>query len=82
MVATFKKSGARLACLCSSDKVYESQAAEAAKALSDAGAIVHFAGRPGKNEATWRQVGVKTFVFMGCDALATLQAAHVILGVK
>jgi methylmalonyl-CoA mutase len=82
MVATFRKSGTRLACLCSSDKVYEIQAAEAAKALSDAGAIVHFAGRPGENEATWRQAGVKTFVFMGCDALATLQAAHDILGVK
>ena len=34
MVAAFKASGAKLACLCSSDKVYEAQAAEAAKALS------------------------------------------------
>jgi len=79
MVTAFKKSGAKLACLCSSDKVYEVQAAEAAKALTTAGAIVHLAGRPGENEANWRQAGVKTFVFMGCDALSTLQAAHDIL---
>ena len=33
MVAAFKASGAKLACLCSSDKVYEQEAADAAKAL-------------------------------------------------
>ena len=47
MIAAFKASGAKLACLCSSDKVYEQEAAQAAKALSAAGAIVHLAGRPG-----------------------------------
>ena len=82
MVAAFKKSGAKLACLCSSDKVYEAQATEAAKALSAAGAIVHLAGRGGDHEAAWRQAGVKTFVFMGCDALSTLREAHGILGAK
>jgi methylmalonyl-CoA mutase len=29
-----------------------------------------------------RDAGVKTFIFAGCDVLATLQAAHDILGVK
>ena len=82
MVAAFKAWGAKLACLCSSDKVYEKEAANAAKALTAAGAIVHLAGRPGGNEASWRQAGVKTFVFMGCDVVSTLQAAHDILGVK
>jgi len=80
MVAAFKASGAKLACLCSSDKVYEAQAAEAAKALAAAGATVHLAGRPGENEANWRQAGVKTFIYMGCDVLSTLQAAHDNLG--
>ncbi len=80
LVAAFRASGAKLACLCSSDKVYEAQAAEAAKALTAAGAIVHLAGRPGENEADWRQAGVKTFIYMGCDVLSTLQAAHDILG--
>ena len=82
MIAAFKASGAKLACLCSSDKVYEAGAADAARALSNAGAVVHLAGRPGDHEASWTAAGVKTFIFMGCDVVATLQAAHDILGVK
>ncbi len=82
MVAAFKQSGAKLACLTSSDKVYASEAAEAAKALTAAGATVQLAGRPGDNEAHWRQAGAKTFIFAGCDALSTLREAHGILGVK
>jgi methylmalonyl-CoA mutase len=82
MIAALKASGAKLACLCSSDKVYAKDAAEAAKALTAAGAIVHLAGRPAENETIWRQAGVKSFVFMGCDVVSTLQAAHDILGVK
>ena len=82
MLAAFKSSGARLACLCSSDKVYEKEAAAAARALTGAGAIVHLAGRPGENEKNWRQAGVKTFIFAGCDVLSTLQATHDILSVK
>ena len=82
MIAAFKASGAKLTCLCSSDAVYAAQAAAAAKALTVAGATVHLAGRPGENEANWRQAGVKTFIFMGCDVVSTLQAAHDILAVK
>ena len=82
MVAALKASHARFACLCSSDKVYENQAATAAKALTAAGAIVDLAGRPGEREAVWRQAGVKSFVYVGCDVLSTLQAAHDILNVK
>ena len=82
MIAAFKASGAKLACLCSSDKVYATQAADAAKALTAAGATVALAGRPGEREAELRQAGVKAFVFMGCDVVSTLQAAHDILGVK
>ena len=82
MIAAFKASVAKLACLCSSDTVYEAQAAEAAKALTAAGAIVHLAGRPGEVEARLLAAGVKTFIFVGCDALSTLQAAHDILGAK
>ena len=82
LIAAFKASGAKLACLCSSDAVYAAQAAEAAKALTAAGAVVPLAGRPGENEAPWRQAGVKSFVFMGCDVVSTLQAAHDILAAK
>ena len=80
LTAAFKASGARLACLCSSDKVYEAEAADAAKALTAAGAVVHLAGRPGENEANWRQAGVGTFIYVGCDVLSTLQAAYDNLG--
>jgi methylmalonyl-CoA mutase len=76
MIAAFKSSGARIACLCSSDKVYAAQAAEAAAALKQAGAIVHLAGRPGEHEAAWNKAGVHTYIYVGCDALSTLRAAH------
>ena len=82
MLAAFKASGAKLACLCSSDKVYEAQAAEAAKGLTAAGATVYLAGRPGELEARLLAAGVKTFIFVGCDVVSTLQAAHDILTVK
>jgi methylmalonyl-CoA mutase len=76
LVAASKATGARLACLCSSNNGYAAVATDAARTLTAAGAIVHLAGRPGENEANWRQAGVKTFIYAGCDALSTLQAAH------
>jgi methylmalonyl-CoA mutase len=82
MVAAFKKSGTKLACLCSSDTVYAERAADTAKTLTAAGAVVHLAGRPGELEQGLKEAGVKTFVFLGCDVVSTLQAAHDILGVK
>jgi methylmalonyl-CoA mutase len=81
MIAGFKASRAKLACLCGSDATYAEQAVDAAKALTEAGAIVHLAGRPGELEAALKEAGVKTFVFMGCDVLSTLQAAYAILEV-
>jgi methylmalonyl-CoA mutase len=74
LAAAFKASGAALACLCSQDKVYAGQAAEAAKALQAAGARhIYLAGRPGEQEAALRAAGVNDFVFAGGDALAALQ---------
>jgi methylmalonyl-CoA mutase len=79
MIAAFKASDAKLACLCSSDAVYEREAADAAKALAQAGAAhVYLAGRP-KDADALKAAGVGTFIFAGCDALATLNAAHGIL---
>jgi methylmalonyl-CoA mutase len=82
MIAAFRTAGAKLACLCSSDKLYEAEAANAAEALKNAGAVVHLAGRPGHHQTAWQQAGVDTFVYVGCDALATLRAAHDILATK
>jgi len=77
LAAAFKSSGASLACLCSSDKVYADKATEAAKALQAAGAgHIYLAGRPGEQETSLRAAGVGDFIFAGCDALATLQEAY------
>jgi methylmalonyl-CoA mutase len=83
MIAAFKASGARLACLCSSDKIYETEAAGAATALKSAGVRhICLAGRPGNLEGALKGAGVQDFVYVGCDAVATLRAAHDNLGSK
>jgi methylmalonyl-CoA mutase len=73
----FKTSGAALACLCSSDRIYAEHAANAAKALQAAGAKhIYLAGRPGEQEASLRAAGVNDFIFAGGDALATLREVY------
>jgi methylmalonyl-CoA mutase len=75
--AAFKASGATLACICSSDKIYAERAEDVAKALQAAGARhIYLAGRGGEQEAVLRAAGVSEFIFAGCDALAALQRAH------
>ncbi|MEA2822504.1 MAG: methylmalonyl-CoA mutase [Bradyrhizobium sp.] len=75
--AAFKTSGAALACLCSSEKVYVEQATAAAKALQAAGARhIYLAGRPGDQEVLLRAAGVNGFVSAGGDALVALQEAY------
>jgi len=78
LVAAFRSSGAKLACLCGSDDSYAAEAIAAAKALAAAGATVWLAGRPGEQEAALREAGVTNFIFAGCDAVAVLQDALVI----
>jgi methylmalonyl-CoA mutase len=83
MIAAFRGSGAKLVCLCSSDKVYAAEAVDAAQALKAAGAVhIYLAGRPGAQEAALRAAGIKGFIFAGCDVLASLTEAHTILGIK
>jgi len=77
LAAAFKASGAEIACLCSSDKVYAGKAADAARALQAAGARhIYLAGRPGEQEAAYRGAGVGDFIFAGSDALAVLRDAY------
>ncbi len=77
----FKASGAALACLCGTDKTYDSEAAAAAAELKAAGARhIYLAGQPGEREAALRRAGVQSFIYNGCDALSTLTAAYDILG--
>ena len=81
MVAAFKASRAKLACLCSSDKVYEAEAVDAAKALTAAGASrIYLAGRPGELEAALKAAGVEDFIYVGCDVVARLREAQRELG--
>jgi methylmalonyl-CoA mutase len=79
MIAAFKVSGAKLACLCSSDDVYAREAIDAAKALAGAGAYVYLAGRPGTLEVALTQAGVSGCIFSGCNALAALQTTYSLL---
>jgi methylmalonyl-CoA mutase len=81
LAAAFRQSGARLACLCSSDEVYANEAADAAEALTSAGAKrIYLAGRPSDLADALKQAGVQCFIYAGCDALATLREAHRLLG--
>lgn len=78
---TFAKSGAKLACLCSSDKVYATEAVSAAKALAAAGAsYIYLAGKPGDRAQEWTDSGIGTFLYQGCDTLGLLQDACERLG--
>ena len=81
LAAAFKASGAKLVCLCSSDKVYAAQAIAAAQALHGAGARhIYLAGRPGEREAALRAAGVSGFIYVGCDVVAALREALRVLG--
>jgi len=80
LIEAFMQSGARVACLCSSDNRYGAEAEAAAKALKQAGASqVLLAGEPGGHEKKWRAGGIDGFVHEGCDALAVLRQVHVTL---
>jgi methylmalonyl-CoA mutase len=75
LVAGFKASGAKLACLCSSDALYAARASDAARALRDAGATLYLAGRPGEMEAALKEAGVSRFIYAGCDLIDVLGQA-------
>ncbi|SEG80706.1 heterodimeric methylmalonyl-CoA mutase small subunit [Actinacidiphila yanglinensis] len=67
VAAAFAASGAAVACLCSTDELYEEQAEPVARALRAAGARwILLAGRPGARP------DIDGHVFMGCDAVAVL----------
>jgi methylmalonyl-CoA mutase len=83
MAAAFANSGATLACLCSSDEGYATNADIAAQALMSAGAKhIYLAGRPKNIPPAVRKAGVKEFIYAGCDALAILRATHDMIGLR
>ncbi|MEQ1671981.1 MAG: methylmalonyl-CoA mutase family protein, partial [Hyphomicrobium sp.] len=79
--AAFKASGAKAACICSSDAVNATLAEPTATALKAAGAkLVLMAGRPGDKEAALKAAGVDQFLSAGADAVATLKGLQEKLG--
>ncbi len=75
IAAAFTASGARIACLCSSDAVYAAMAEETAGALKAAGAAkVILAGRPGEKQEQLTAAGIDHFAFAGMDVAAFLSA--------
>lgn len=76
LTAAFQASGCKIAVLCGSDKRYETEAAEAAKALKDTGIAALWLA--GKHEAS----GVDRHIFMGADVVHELTVALAELGVK
>ncbi|MEU4893974.1 methylmalonyl-CoA mutase small subunit [Streptomyces sp. NPDC044780] len=78
----FTASGARVACLCSSDTLYAQEAAAVAERLKAAGAAqVYLAGRPGTRQDEYERAGVDGYVFAGCDAVEVLSSALDTMGV-
>ncbi|MGH8999358.1 MAG: methylmalonyl-CoA mutase, partial [Acidimicrobiia bacterium] len=71
-------SGARLACICSSDAVYAREATGAVEALRAAGAArIYLAGAPGAATAA-----VDEYICAGCDVPEVLTRALDELGVN
>lgn len=80
--ATFERSNATVAVICSSDAVYAERATATATALKDAGAsFVALAGHPGDRRADLEAAGVDAFFHAGIDVLAALHDLHERLGV-
>jgi methylmalonyl-CoA mutase len=69
-------SKAKLSCICATDEIYESHAAETAETLRSAGStLVHLAGRPGERHDEWSRAGIDAFIYAGCDTLEALGKA-------
>lgn len=75
LLAAFSTSGATVACLCSSDRVYGDEANAAATALKAAGArTVWIAGSPELIPSTGSEEVLDAALYAGCDALAVLRS--------
>ena len=73
VVAAFRASGATAACLCGSDRRTPSRAPRWPPPSPRPGATwLALAGAPGDRESSYRQAGVETFLFTGCDAVDVL----------
>jgi methylmalonyl-CoA mutase len=77
VVAAFRASGAKVACLATSDRLYGEHAVPVAEALTAAGAgPIWLAGRPGDRAGEYSAAGIDHFVFVGVNALGALREVH------
>jgi methylmalonyl-CoA mutase len=77
MDEAFRASGARVACLCSSDEIYATEAVAAAAALKQAGAAaIYLAGKPAELAAALEAAGVTGFIAVGSNLLSVLGEAQ------
>lgn len=82
LLQDFRRSGAAFVCLCGTDAAYAQDGEEAVAAFEKLGAkAVYVATRPSDDLVALRTKGA-TFIHAGCDAIATLAAAHAKLGAK
>jgi methylmalonyl-CoA mutase len=82
-VACVRENGALLVCLCGTDDAYSEHTEAFAKAFKASGVKgVAVAGRPGESERAWRAAGVDDFIFVGADAVATLESLYRRIGVE
>lgn len=80
--SAFKASGAKIACLCSTDTLYKEHGDSFGKALSVAGATkLYLAGNPGDAKPGYEAAGISGFIYMGTDVLAALKDAQSAAGV-
>jgi methylmalonyl-CoA mutase len=76
IAAAFAGSGAKLACLCSSDEIYARLAEPSASALWKAGAHgLYVVGHSERLEEHLGHAGVTAYLVAGCDAVAILEDA-------
>ena len=69
----FSASELNIACVCSSDEIYASEAESAARTLAEQGAQhIMLAGKPGKVEEQLIAAGVQQFVHAGQNVLTLL----------
>ena len=73
----FQASGLAVACICSSDAIYATEAEATAQTLAKLGVgHVMLAGRPGNIEDLLREAGVSEFVYAGQDVIELLSRPH------
>ncbi len=83
LIEAYKTSGSTIACLCSTDKLYEQEAVTLAKELLKAGAeAIYIVARPKflKSIAYEDRSLFQTLLYQGTDMVSTLVEIHQIIG--